>query len=37
MDATFFQLWRFGEDGLVVEFEGYQDEAEGRRAAGLTA
>jgi ketosteroid isomerase-like protein len=36
VDGTFFQMWRWDEDGLVSEFLGYEDEAEARRAAGLT-
>jgi ketosteroid isomerase-like protein len=35
VDGTFFQLYRFDENDLVVEFDGYEDEAEARRASGL--
>jgi ketosteroid isomerase-like protein len=36
VDAIFFQIWRWDEDGLVSEFDGYETEEEARRAAGLS-
>lgn len=36
VDAPFYQLYRYDEDDLVSEFHAFVDEADARRAAGLS-